>query len=53
MRGMFIGFALFVILYLFSLYIDRFHLGCGGRWLYQSGMKTCRKCGKRIEVRDV
>ena len=52
MRGAVLGLALFAILYSFLLYIDHFHLGCGGRWLYQAGMKTCQRCGKRIRVSD-
>jgi hypothetical protein len=50
MRGALIGLALFVIFFAFSLYVDHFHLGCGGRWLYQPGMKTCQRCGKRVKV---
>ena len=50
MRGMLIGFVLFCAAYSWSLYIDTFHFGCGGRWRKEANQWTCRRCGKVISV---
>ena len=50
MRGMVIGFVLFCVAYAWSLYIDTFHFGCGGRWSKEGDRWTCRRCGKVMIV---
>jgi hypothetical protein len=55
--GAIIGFALFSVAYLLSLYLDACHFGCGGRWKSESlgdgwELRTCSRCGKQVRRRE-